>query len=71
MSVRLQLKFKSNSRTESCRVNVVDVWREGMCDYPRMSVWNAPKGVIIMEGNTEHTEVSRDHSSQKTRAESI
>ena len=38
MRVRLHNKSKPNSRTESCMVNVADIWREGTCEYPGRSV---------------------------------
>jgi hypothetical protein len=47
MRVRLSLKSKPNSYTESCMVDVADGWRERTCEYPGRSVWNALKGVTI------------------------
>lgn len=51
MRVRLQHKPKPNNYTESCMVNVADGWREGTCEYPGRSVWNALKGVTTAQGN--------------------
>jgi len=49
MRVRLLHKSKPDNYTESCMVNVADVWREGNVWYQGRSVWNAPKGVTIIE----------------------
>jgi hypothetical protein len=32
-------------------VNVAERWREGTCEYPGRSVWNALKGVTTVRGN--------------------
>ena len=48
MRVRLPYKSKPNNYTESGMVNVTDGWREGTCEYPGRSVWNALKEVTII-----------------------
>ena len=64
MRVRLQSKSKPNNYTESCMINVADGWREGNVWYSGRSVRYAPKGVTIVGGGAERTEVSRGHSSE-------
>ena len=49
MRVRLPYKLKPNNYTESCGINVADEWRERNVWYPGRSVWNAPKGVIVIK----------------------
>lgn len=51
MRVRLQNKPKPNNYTESCMVDVADVWRERNVWYPGRSAWNAPKGATTVQGN--------------------
>ena len=51
MRVRLRIKSKPNNYTESCMVDVADIWRERTCEYLGRSVWNAPKGVTTVQGN--------------------
>ena len=51
MRVRLQNKPKPNNYTESCMVDVADVWRERNVWYPGRSAWNALKGVTTVQGN--------------------
>ena len=45
MRVRLLIKPKPNSYTESCGINVAGRWRERNVWYPGRSAWNASKGV--------------------------
>ena len=47
MRVRLHFKSKPNNYTESCMINVADIWREGDVWYLGRSVWNALKGVTM------------------------
>ena len=63
MRVRLHNKSKPDNYTESYVINVADRWREGNVWYLGRSVWYAPKGVTTTQSSTEHTEVSRGHSS--------
>ena len=51
MRVRLQNKPKPNNYTESCMVDVADVWRERNVWYPGRSAWNAAKGATTVQGN--------------------
>ena len=51
MRVRLQNKPKPNNYTESCMVDVADVWRERNVWYLGRSAWNALKGVTTVQGN--------------------
>ncbi len=51
MRVRLQVKSKPDSYTESCMINVADGWRERNVWYPGRSARYAPKGVNIVQGN--------------------
>ena len=67
MRVRLHYKSKPNNYTESCMINVADIWREGNVWYLGRSVWYAPKGVTTAESGAERTEVSRGHSSELSR----
>ncbi len=67
MRVRLRNKLKPNNYTESCMAYVADRWREGTCEYPGRSVWNALKEVTLLQGNTDHTEVSRGHISREVK----
>ena len=46
--VRLQFKLKPNNYTESCMINVADIWREGNVWYLGRSVWNALKRATIV-----------------------
>ena len=39
--VRLPHKSKPSNYTELIVVNMADGWREGTCEYPGRSVWNA------------------------------
>ena len=48
MRVRLQCKSKPNNYTESCMINVADIWREGNVWYLGRSVWNALKRVTTI-----------------------
>ena len=45
MRVRLLNKPKPDNYTESCMVDVADIWRERNVWYPGRSVWDALKGV--------------------------
>ena len=49
MGVSLRTKIKPDSYTEPCAVNAADRWRERNVWYPGRSVWNALKGVTIIE----------------------
>jgi len=51
MRVRLHYKSKPDNYTESCMVNVADIWRERNVWYQGRSAWNAPKGVTTAQGN--------------------
>ena len=48
MRVRLRPKSKPNNYTESCMIDVADIWREGNVWYLGRSVWKALKGVTIV-----------------------
>ena len=48
MRVRLPYKPKPDNCTESCMVNVADIWRERNVWYQGRSVRNALKGVTII-----------------------
>ena len=67
MRVRLPNKSKSDSYTESCRINEADGWRGRNVWYPGRSVRHALKGVTTAESSAERTEVSRGHSSRETK----
>ena len=66
MRVRLQSKSKPNNYTESCMINVADVWREG-------NVWYQGRSCQQVEteyetcSNNEWQEVSRGHSSREVK----
>ena len=62
-SIQLMDELMSKCLLESCMINVADIWREGNVWYLGRSVWYAPKGVTTTQSSTEHTEVSRGHSS--------
>jgi hypothetical protein len=49
MRVRLPNKSKPNNYTESCRIDEADGWRGRNVWYLGRSVWNALKGVTIIE----------------------
>jgi len=49
MRVRLLDKSKPNNYTESCRIDEADGWRGRNVWYLGRSVWNALKGVTIIE----------------------
>ena len=63
MRIRLPYKLKSNSYTESCRIDEADRWRGRNVWYLGRSVRHALKGVTIAQSSAERTEVSRSHSS--------
>ena len=63
MRIRLPIKPKSNSYTESYVIDMADRWRKRTCEYPRRSVRYALKEVSIAQSNVERAEVSRGHSS--------
>ena len=65
MRVRLPNKSKSDSYTESCRINEADGWRGRNVWYPGRSVRHALKGVTTAQSSAERAEVSRGHSSWK------
>ena len=67
MRVRLRPKSKPNNYTESCMIDVADIWREGNVWYSGRSVRNAPRGVTTVESGAERTEVSRGHSSREVK----
>ena len=73
MRIRLLYKLKSDSYTESCRINEADGWRGRNVWSPGRSVRHALKGVTTAQSSAERTEVSRSHSSWKDqrRTESI
>lgn len=48
MRVRLPHKLKPDNYTESCMINVADIWREGNVWYLGRSVRKALKGVTIV-----------------------
>ena len=48
MRIRPPNRLKSESYTESCRVDAAGRWRERTCEHPGRSVWHVPKGITIV-----------------------
>jgi hypothetical protein len=74
MRGRLHIKSKPNNYTESCMVDVTDIWREKTCGYPGRSVWNAPKGVTTVQGNEAVLNIQKSTEvivAERRRTESI
>lgn len=57
MGIRLPYKSKSDSYTESCRIDEADRWRGRNVWYPGRSVRHALKGVTTAQSSAERTEV--------------
>ena len=66
LRIRLLVKSKSNSYTESANVNAADRWRERLCSYPGRSRKRERVDIFESErSNNELREVSRGHSTMK------
>ena len=63
LRIRLPVKPKSNSYTESANVDAADRWRERLCSYPGRSRKRERVDIFESErSNNELREVSRGHS---------